>query len=66
MDKYSDQKRAVQFLYPPLEPFDQRMMDVGQGHSIYVEQCGNPDGWPVIVCHGGPRWRVQPGHAAVF
>ena len=36
MDKHTDQKRAVQYLYPPIDPFDQRMMDVGQGHSIYV------------------------------
>ena len=28
MDKFSDQKRAVQYLYPPIDPFDQRMMDV--------------------------------------
>lgn len=66
MDKYSDQKRAVQFLYPPLEPFDQRMMDVGQGHSIYVEQSGNPDGWPVIVCHGGPGGGSSPAMRRYF
>jgi len=40
MDKYPDQKRAVQFLYPPIEPFDQRIIEVGNGHKIYVEQCG--------------------------
>ncbi len=54
MDKFPDQKRAVQYLYPPFDPFDQRMVDVGQGHSIYVEQCGNPKGIPVVVLHGGP------------
>ncbi|MEX0275993.1 MAG: prolyl aminopeptidase, partial [Ruegeria sp.] len=31
MDKYPDQKRAVQYLYPPIDPFDQRMVDVGDG-----------------------------------
>lgn len=54
MDKHSDQKRAVQYLYPPIDPYDQRMLEVGQGHKVYVEQCGNPDGEPVIVLHGGP------------
>ncbi|MGJ8627235.1 MAG: prolyl aminopeptidase [Sulfitobacter sp.] len=54
MDKFPDQKRAVQYLYPPIDPFDQRMLAVGQGHSVYVEQCGNPDGIPVVVLHGGP------------
>jgi proline iminopeptidase len=46
MDKYPDQKRAVQYLYPPVDPFDQRMLAVGQGHQIYIEQCGNPDAAP--------------------
>ncbi len=54
MDKHSDQKRAVQYLYPPTDPYDQRMLDVGQGHRVYVEQCGNPAGIPVVVLHGGP------------
>ncbi|MEM9639074.1 MAG: prolyl aminopeptidase, partial [Pseudomonadota bacterium] len=33
----------MQYLYPPIDPFDQRMLDVGQGHKVFVEQCGNPD-----------------------
>ncbi|MBL4769179.1 MAG: prolyl aminopeptidase [Rhodobacteraceae bacterium] len=60
MDKYPDQKRAVQYLHPPIEPFDQRMMEVGQGHKIYIEQCGNPKGIPVIVLHGGPGGGCSP------
>ncbi|MFP3384186.1 prolyl aminopeptidase [Tritonibacter sp. SIMBA_163] len=66
MDKYPDQKRAVQFLYPPIEPFDQRMLDVGQGHRIYLEQSGNPDGVPVIVCHGGPGGGTSPAMRRYF
>ncbi len=66
MDKFSDQKRAVQFLYPAIEPFDQRMLDVGQGHKVYVEQCGNPDGVPVIVCHGGPGGGSSPAMRRYF
>lgn len=30
------------------------MLDVGDGHQLYYEQCGNPDGKPVVVLHGGP------------
>lgn len=60
MDKVSGQKRAVSQLYPPVEPFDQRMLDVGDGHRIYVEQCGNPDGVPVVVLHGGPGGGCSP------
>ncbi|GAA6191347.1 prolyl aminopeptidase [Phaeobacter sp. NW0010-22] len=66
MDKYPDQKRAVQYLYPPIEPFDQRILDVGQGHRIYVEQCGNPNGVPVVVLHGGPGGGCSPAMRRYF
>ena len=66
MDKYSDQKRAVQYLYPPVDPFDQRMLRVGQGHQIYVEQCGNPQGLPVVVLHGGPGGGCSPAMRRYF
>ena len=36
------------------------MLDVGQGHRIYVEQCGNPKGLPVLVVHGGPGGGCSP------
>jgi proline iminopeptidase len=60
MDKISGQKSAVQYLYPPIDPFDQRMMEMPGGHTIYVEQCGNPNGIPVIVLHGGPGGGCSP------
>ena len=41
-------------LYPEIEPYDTRMLDVGEGQSIYLEQCGNPDGKPTVFLHGGP------------
>lgn len=66
MDKHSDQKRAVQYLYPPVDPFDQRMVSVGQGHKIYVEQCGNPGGIPVVVMHGGPGGGCSPAMRRYF
>ena len=66
MDKHSNQKRAVQYLYPPIDPFDQRMLEVGDGHRVYVEQCGNPDGLPVIVLHGGPGGGCSPAMRRYF
>jgi proline iminopeptidase len=30
------------------------MLPVGDGHSLYVEECGKPDGLPVLFVHGGP------------
>ncbi len=66
MDKYPDQKRAVQYLYPPIDPFDQQIVDMGDGHRIYVEHCGNPDGIPVLVLHGGPGGGCSPAMRRYF
>ncbi len=66
MDKFPGQKRAVQYLHPPTEPFDQRMLEVSGGHRIYVEQCGNPKGIPVIVLHGGPGGGCSPAMRRYF
>lgn len=60
MDKSRDHNSAVSYLYPPIEPFDRRMLDVGDGHSVYLEQSGRPDGMPVIVLHGGPGGGSSP------
>lgn len=66
MDKAAGQKRAAHYLYPPVGPFDQRMLDVGQGHRVYVEQCGNPHGIPVVVLHGGPGGGCSPAMRRYF
>lgn len=66
MDKFSGQKSAVQYLYPPIDPFDQRMLDVGDGHKIYMEQSGNPEGLPVVVFHGGPGGGSSPAMRRYF
>jgi len=66
MDKVLGQKRAVSHLYPSIDPFDQRMLDVGDGHFVYVEQCGRPDGIPVIVLHGGPGGGCSPAMRRYF
>ncbi len=42
------------------------MLDVGQGHRIYVEQCGNPNGLPVVVLHGGPGGGCSPSMRRYF
>jgi proline iminopeptidase len=66
MDRTAGQKRATQFLFPPIDPFDQRMLDVGDGHRIYVEQCGNPGGIPAVVLHGGPGGGCSPAMRRYF
>ncbi|MEM8787734.1 MAG: prolyl aminopeptidase [Pseudomonadota bacterium] len=53
-------------LYPPREPFRQRMMEMPGGHRVYVEECGNRSGRPVIVLHGGPGGGCSPGMRRFF
>jgi proline iminopeptidase len=66
MDKYAGQKSAVQYLFPPIEPFDRRMLDVGSGHKVYMEQSGNPEGVAVVVLHGGPGGGSSPAMRRYF
>ena len=40
--------------YPPTEPHDRGMLDVGDGNHVYWEASGNPDGKPALAVHGGP------------
>ena len=47
-------------LYPAIAPYDTGMMETGDGHSIYWETSGNPDGTPVIFLHGGPGSGTAP------
>jgi proline iminopeptidase len=36
------------------DPFDSGRLAVGDGHVLYYEQVGSPDGLPVLYLHGGP------------
>ncbi|PSR57950.1 MULTISPECIES: prolyl aminopeptidase [Nocardia] len=53
-------------LYPPLEPYREGMLDVGDGQHIYWEESGNPDGKPVVFLHGGPGGGTDPMHRQFF
>lgn len=66
MDRPAVKKGASHFLYPPVDPFDQRILDVGDGHRVYMEQCGSPDGEPVVVLHGGPGGGCSPAMRRYF
>ncbi len=41
-------------LYPEIEPYASGMLQVSPLHNVYFEQCGNPQGKPVVFLHGGP------------
>ena len=41
-------------LYPPTTPHASGMLETGSLHRLYYEVCGNPEGQPVVMLHGGP------------
>lgn len=49
-----------------IEPYDSGMLDVGDGHQVYWECCGNPDGVPAVYLHGGPGSGASPGQRRFF
>ncbi|HEY6057829.1 MAG TPA: prolyl aminopeptidase [Candidatus Limnocylindrales bacterium] len=52
--------------YPEIEPHEQGLLDVGDGQLVYWEACGNPDGKPALVLHGGPGSGCTPGMRRLF
>lgn len=57
---------TLRTLYPELEPFDSGMLKVSTGHELYYEQCGNPQGKPVVFLHGGPGAGLVPDYRRFF
>ncbi|MEO0399707.1 MAG: prolyl aminopeptidase [Pseudomonadota bacterium] len=53
-------------LYPPLSPHATGILRVSDIHSIYYEVSGNPNGVPVVVCHGGPGGGTTPSMRRYF
>ena len=53
-------------LYPGILPYEHGMLDVGDGNSLYWETCGNPQGKPALVLHGGPGSGCTPWQRMLF
>lgn len=41
-------------LYPELKPNNTYLLPVDDTHTLYIEECGTPNGFPIVVIHGGP------------
>ncbi|MER5770130.1 prolyl aminopeptidase [Streptomyces sp. NPDC001985] len=52
--------------HPHIEPHLQGMLDVGDGNHVYWEVCGNPEGKPALVVHGGPGSGCRAGMRRLF
>ncbi|MFT7414170.1 MAG: proline iminopeptidase [Methylophagaceae bacterium] len=58
-------------LYPEIEPYNTHQLEMellsnGLRHQVYVEECGNPNGIPVVFLHGGPGSGCRPSHRCYF
>jgi proline iminopeptidase len=53
-------------MFPAIEPRESGMLAVGDGHEIYWERCGNPDGIPAVFLHGGPGSGSRPNQRRIF
>lgn len=52
--------------YPPIEPFEKGVLDVGDGHRVYWERCGTRGAKPAVFLHGGPGGGCNPTQRRVF
>jgi proline iminopeptidase len=53
-------------LYPPIEPHDRGVLDVGDGNVVSWEVSGAPDGKPAVLLHGGPGQGCAPNMRRAF
>lgn len=53
-------------LYPPITPYREHTLPVDALHTLHVEECGTPDGIPVVYLHGGPGAGISPTHRRFF
>lgn len=53
-------------MYPAIEPYDHGHLDTGDGNHVYWEVCGNPEGKPALVVHGGPGSGCTPNQRRSF
>jgi proline iminopeptidase len=56
----------MQGVFPAIDPYDSGMLDVGDGHRVYWECCGNPNGKPALYLHGGPGSGYTAGARRFF
>ena len=60
------QKDPLSWAYPPIEPYREGRLAVGDGHELHFEESGEPGGKPVVFVHGGPGAGTGPKHRCFF
>lgn len=63
---YHDGVNDLKGFYPEITPNQHGLLSVDHGHQIYWEECGNPQGKPVVFLHGGPGGGCNANHRRLF
>ncbi|NYT59030.1 prolyl aminopeptidase [Alcaligenaceae bacterium] len=53
-------------MYPDIQPYAHGFLNTEDGHQVYWELCGNPQGKPAIFLHGGPGGGCSTAHRRLF
>lgn len=56
----------MRYYHPELQPYHTHHLEVGDGHTLWVAESGNPEGLPVVVLHGGPGAGSNPTDRRLF
>ncbi|HEX3771533.1 MAG TPA: prolyl aminopeptidase [Polyangiaceae bacterium] len=62
----ADGPKPLRTYYPPIEPYRAGRLRVSGVHELYFEECGNPNGRPIVFLHGGPGLGTDPNHRRFF
>ena len=52
--------------FPSIPPRKADDLPVSGGHTLYFEECGNPDGLPLVFLHGGPGSGASAKYRRMF
>jgi len=66
MPQQKSKSREPTDLFPELKPFRTGKLQVSALHTLYFEECGNPEGKPLVFLHGGPGGGIQPLYRRYF
>jgi len=56
----------MRVLFPDIKPYAKQRLAVDDLHTLYVEECGAPEGLPMLFLHGGPGAGCEPMHRRFF
>ena len=68
MALYKNEKKLenTYSLFQNILPYSNSYIKTKDGYRIYFEECGNPNGLPVLILHGGPGAGCNPNMRRYF